>query len=368
MSSPPSHEPEIQTSRSSEESEQLRNLLDLVPKLESRVESIEKELSDTKQILGTAILQMIKKVKKLENKFMKRKREETENEEDAEDQDQDIPSQTDQGNNFATPEKSKDSGEAQAEQISPSTLEAAQILTNVASEGLRITSPSGSKSYQKKPKSSTTPPRFLQKRFNKKKGSNNTIEIGAKFLHDTIAAQRKFLTEQRYAAIRNKPPTISQLRNQMITYLKHVANKKHAELKSKSFEEIQIQVLYERYKKQEQTFMAIGSKEDERAVNKMNKQAAVKEKEQKAESVHEEVQEEEGDKKRKLGTRRKLKAKRRKYTSGLTREDDDLKMCLHIAPDKDKVIDVEILDHQYPIVEWNHITSQTNSIIPNQTL
>ncbi|GJU30890.1 hypothetical protein Tco_1174479 [Tanacetum coccineum] len=101
--------------------------------------------------------------------------------------------------------------------------------------------------------------------------------------------------------------------NQMITYLEHVANKKHAELKSKSFEEIQ--VLYERYKKQDQTFVAIGSEEDERAVKKMNEQAANKEKEQKAESVHEE-------------------------------------MCLHIAPDEDKVIDVEILDHQYPIVEW----------------
>ncbi|GKG23857.1 hypothetical protein Tco_0391893, partial [Tanacetum coccineum] len=72
----------------------------------------------------------------------------------------------------------------------------------------------------------------------------------------------------------------------------------------------------------------------------------------KAESVHEEVKEEEGAKKRKLGTRRKLKAKRRKYTSGLKSEDDDLKMCLHIAPDEDKVIDVDILDHQYPIVEW----------------
>ncbi|GJU73636.1 hypothetical protein Tco_1265041 [Tanacetum coccineum] len=513
MSPPPSHEPEIQTSRTSEESEQLRNLLDLVPRLESRVESLEKELSDTKQTLGTAVLQLIKKIKKLENKLrQKRKREETEDEEDAEGQDQDIPSQTDQGNKFATPEKSKDSGEAQAEQISPSTLEAAQILTNVASEGFKGSqAPPGSKIYKRKPKSTTTPTKVLDfeepaesqvntgstpsaqvntgstpsaqvntgstpsaqvntgstpsaqvntaevntaelntgetERVQRRKGKDPmteedlqaevqaskksreqelqelagleaaqrlqatmdaetqrqidldallarrlveqeeeaakealttefdyiqarlnadqilaekiqqeereqySIEDRAKFLHDTIAAQRKFLAEQRYAAIRNKPPTISQLRNQMITYLKHVANKKHAELKSKSFEEIQ--VLYERYKKQDQTFVAIGSEEDERAVKKMNKQAADKEKEQKAESVHEEVQEEEGAKKRKLGTRRKLKAKRRKYTSGLTREDDDLKMCLHIAPDEDKVIDVEILDHQYPIVEWN---------------
>ncbi|GJS85157.1 hypothetical protein Tco_0751698 [Tanacetum coccineum] len=84
----------------------------------------------------------------------------------------------------------------------------------------------------------------------------------------------------------------------------------------------------------------------------MNEKDADKEEEKKDESVHEEVQEEEGAKKRKLGTRRKLKAKRRKHGSSLTREDDDLKICLHISPDEDKVIDVESLDHQYPIIEW----------------
>ncbi|GJS19961.1 hypothetical protein Tco_0448593 [Tanacetum coccineum] len=160
MSPPPSHEPEIQTSRPSEESEQLRNLMDIVPRLESRVESLEKELSETKQTLGTAILQLVEKVKKLENKLRKkRKSEETK---DAEGQDQEVPSQTDQDNAFATPEKSKDSGEAQEEQISPSTLEAAQILTNVASEGFKGSqAPLGSKIYRRKPKSKPTPTKIL---------------------------------------------------------------------------------------------------------------------------------------------------------------------------------------------------------------
>ncbi|GJS83964.1 hypothetical protein Tco_0750505, partial [Tanacetum coccineum] len=40
MSPPPSHEPDNQASRSSEESEQLRNLMDIVPRLESRVKSL----------------------------------------------------------------------------------------------------------------------------------------------------------------------------------------------------------------------------------------------------------------------------------------------------------------------------------------
>ncbi|GJR54379.1 putative ribonuclease H-like domain-containing protein [Tanacetum coccineum] len=307
MSPPPSHEPEIQTSRTSEESEQLyKPARILYPRLASRV-NLRKELSDTKQTLGTAVLQLIKKIKKLENKLrQKRKREETEDEEDAEGQDQDIPSQTDQGNKFATPEKSKDSGEAQAEQIKEAAKEALTTKFDYIQARLKCRSDS----YRK---------------IQQEEDEQYSIEDRAKFLHDTIAAQRKFLAEQRYAAIRNKPPTISQLRNQMITYLKHVANKKHAELKSKSFEEIQVFV-NRVYKKQDQTFVAIGSEEDERAVKKMNEQAADKEKEQKAESVHEEVKEEEGAKKRKLGTRRKLKAKRRKYTSGLTREDDDLKI------------------------------------------
>ncbi|GJT24745.1 hypothetical protein Tco_0894682 [Tanacetum coccineum] len=120
---------------------------------------------------------------------------------------------------------------------------------------------------------------LAEKKVNAKEREQYSIEERAKFLHDTIAAQRKFLAEQRSAIIRNKPPTVSQLRNQMITYQNMSANRSMLRLKSKSFEEIQ-------------------------------------------------------------------------NCSSLTREDDDLKICLHIAPDEDKVIDVESLDHQHPIIEW----------------
>ncbi|GJT56065.1 hypothetical protein Tco_0991119 [Tanacetum coccineum] len=64
------------------------------------------------------------------------------------------------------------------------------------------------------------------------------MEERAKFLHDTIAAQRRFLAEQRVVAIRNRPPIRTQLRSQMMTYWKHVGNKKHSDLKKKTFEEI----------------------------------------------------------------------------------------------------------------------------------
>ncbi|GJV49144.1 hypothetical protein Tco_1439356 [Tanacetum coccineum] len=76
-------------------------------------------------------------------------------------------------------------------------------------------------------------------------------------------------SKQRAIAIRNKPPTRTQLRNQMMTYLKHVGNKKHSDLKSKTFEEIQ--ALYEKVKRFDESFTVVGSTEDERKIKEMNK-------------------------------------------------------------------------------------------------
>ncbi|GJW37064.1 putative ribonuclease H-like domain-containing protein [Tanacetum coccineum] len=407
MSPPPSHEPEIQASISSEESEQLRNLMDIVPRLESRVKSLEKELK------------------------------------------------TDQGDTFVTPEKSKGSGEAQEEQISPSTLEAAQILTIVASEGFKGSqAPLGSKIYKRKSKSTKTPTKILH--FEEPDSAQvntaqvntaelnpdstpsaqintgevnaaevntgevnaaevntgevnaaevNTGEVNAAEVNTGEAerAQRRKgkepMTEEDLQAEVQASKTSKELqeladleeakrvqaemdvetqrqidldallarrlqglidssdlaekisteeretlfcegKEQSSLHDSPIARPKGSFLAEQkdSFEEIQ--VLYERYKKQDQTFVAIGSEEDERAIKKMNEKDDDKEEEKKDESVHEEAQEEEGAKKRK--------------------EDDDLKICLHISPDEDKVIDVESLDHQYPIIEWQSFFLYTN--------
>ncbi|GJS49228.1 hypothetical protein Tco_0599349 [Tanacetum coccineum] len=111
--------------------------------------------------------------------------------------------------------------------------------------------------------------KILAKELQKEEREKFTIEQRAKFLHDTIAAQSKFLAQQRSKANRNKPPTRNQLRNQMMTYLKHVGGKKHSDLKTKTFEEIQ--VLYGRLKRQDQNFVAIGSAKDKRQIKELNK-------------------------------------------------------------------------------------------------
>ncbi|GJZ97173.1 hypothetical protein Tco_0669626 [Tanacetum coccineum] len=54
----------------------------------------------------------------------------------------------------------------------------------------------------------------------------------------------------------------------MMTYLKHVGNFKHADLKTKKFEEIQ--ALYEKIKRSDEDFISIGSAEDERLIKKIN--------------------------------------------------------------------------------------------------
>ncbi|GJV32197.1 hypothetical protein Tco_1392597 [Tanacetum coccineum] len=135
--------------------------------------------------------------------------------------------------------------------------------------------------------------RILAEKLQEQEREQFTIEERAKFLHDTIAAQRKFLAQQRSEAIRNRPPTKNQLRNQMMTYLKHVGNFKHSELKSKKFEDIQ--AMYEKIKRSDEDFIAIGSVEDDRLIKRMKKKDSSKGEEIKQESKEEVKEEDKGE-------------------------------------------------------------------------
>ncbi|GJV10911.1 hypothetical protein Tco_1352452 [Tanacetum coccineum] len=143
---------------------------------------------------------------------------------------------------------------------------------------------------------------FIQARFNTDKilaeklqeedREKFTIKERAKLLHDTIAAQRRFLAQQRSEANKN-------------------LNKKAAGIK-------------------------------------------------KADNIKKESKEVEGTKKRKLGTRKKMKSRKRRFRqdtfeddeTNSEKENDELRLCLTVAPDEDKEMDYEILDKKYPIIEW----------------
>ncbi|GKG19819.1 hypothetical protein Tco_0376918, partial [Tanacetum coccineum] len=65
-----------------------------------------------------------------------------------------------------------------------------------------------------------------------------TIKEKSRMLVEMIAERKRFFAAQRAEQIRNKPPTRAQLRNKMVTYLKHMGKYTHNQMKSKSFEEI----------------------------------------------------------------------------------------------------------------------------------
>ncbi|GKD35786.1 hypothetical protein Tco_1251295 [Tanacetum coccineum] len=110
------------------------DLLHMVPTLITKVDRLETELKQTKQTMGKAIVKLVKKVKKLEN-ILKRRNVVLTTLEDEELEDQGrIFKEIDNDPlvSFVTP--TKPSGEAQEEEISPTTLEAAKTLSNVASQ------------------------------------------------------------------------------------------------------------------------------------------------------------------------------------------------------------------------------------------
>ncbi|GKA77749.1 hypothetical protein Tco_0784286 [Tanacetum coccineum] len=140
-----------------------------------------------------------------------------------------------------------------------------------------------------------------------------------------------------------RPPTKNQLRNQMMTYLKHVGNFKHAELKIKKFEEVQ--VLYKKIKRSDEDFISIGSAEDERLIKRMNEKGVDS---SKSEVIKEESKEE-ANEENKEEARRRIKKKKVPERENLS---DELRLHLTIATDEEKEVDYEILDRKYPIKEW----------------
>ncbi|GKE38355.1 hypothetical protein Tco_1461760 [Tanacetum coccineum] len=115
------------------------DLLQFIPQLMTRVDSLEKDLKQTKLTMGNAIMKLAKKVKKLEG-ILKRKNVVLSYFEEEESESQGRKSQDDpivslvQG--LVTPSKTtvNTSGEEQVEDIRPNTLEAAKTLSRVASQ------------------------------------------------------------------------------------------------------------------------------------------------------------------------------------------------------------------------------------------
>ncbi|GJV70292.1 hypothetical protein Tco_1485801 [Tanacetum coccineum] len=120
--------------------------------------------------------------------------------------------------------------------------------------------------------------KILAEKLQEEERENFTIEQSAKFLHDTIVAQRLFLAQQRSKAIKNKLPTRNQLANE--------------------------------------NFILIGSAKDEKLIEKMNKKADGMDKEEvskepESTKVKAKIEEPKENIKKRSGRRLKKKAPKR---------------------------------------------------------
>ncbi|GJY76907.1 hypothetical protein Tco_0482023 [Tanacetum coccineum] len=99
---------------------------------------------------------------------------------------------------------------------------------------------------------------LLAERLQQEEREQFTIEEKSRMLVEMIAERKRFFAAERAEQIRNKPPTKTQLRNKMVTYLKHMGKYTHNQMKSRSFEEIQ--KLYEKEQKWINDFVHMDSK------------------------------------------------------------------------------------------------------------
>ncbi|GJX32157.1 hypothetical protein Tco_0242012, partial [Tanacetum coccineum] len=162
-----------------------------------------------------------------------------------------------------------------------------------------------------------------------------TVEERAKFLYDTILLNRR--------------------------------GKKHADLKNKNFEEIQ--VLYKEVKRSDKNFIAIGSAEDERQIKEMNEESKdPKKKRLKKRVVNETPREEDtakvpaeqevteqGTKKRKSG-HVKMIARKRPRPQPDDDSDDEHRKCLRIVT-FDSTIDSEIMETKSFVSKLHKVSS-----------
>ncbi|GJV68282.1 hypothetical protein Tco_1483791, partial [Tanacetum coccineum] len=152
--------------------------------------------------------------------------------------------------------------------------------------------------------------------------------------------------------------TVDERSKLLVEYFERRKKFKHSQLNKKTFEEIQ--ALYIKEQERAANFVPIGSEEDERQIQKMNKKAT---------SVHEEKVLEESDstkinkkdagesskkckdtlKKRKKGLRMKRMSKKKKTDSDLE-EEEHLKTFMKIVPNEEGIKDYEVLEKRFPIV------------------
>ncbi|GKA22995.1 retrovirus-related pol polyprotein from transposon TNT 1-94 [Tanacetum coccineum] len=183
-----------------------------------------------------------------------------------------------------------------------------------------------------------------------------TIEERARLLAEFFEQRKKQLAAARAEAIRNKPPTKSQVRNRMITYLKHMGRYTHQQVKNNTYEEIQR--LYEREKKWIDDFKPIDTKvikDSGKKDNSSSKPVGGSRRKTLARKRTSEKQSKESAKRQKLedaAEEQESAESDEEAAADYEQEKEELRMWLTVVPDEEETVDPEILSAKYPIFDW----------------
>ncbi|GKC62221.1 hypothetical protein Tco_1089819, partial [Tanacetum coccineum] len=168
-----------------------------------------------------------------------------------------------------------------------------------------------------------------------------TIEERATLLAEYFERRKKQLAAERAEAIRNKPPTRAQVRNRMITYLKHMGKYTHQQLKHKTLEELQ--KLYQKEQKCINDFKPMDIEED--GSNTKNAGKRIK-------RIADSTSKQKSPKKSMVIKEQESAKSNEEAASTYEQEKEELRMWLLVVLDKDETVDPEILSVKYPIVDW----------------
>ncbi|GKE71438.1 hypothetical protein Tco_1529510 [Tanacetum coccineum] len=175
--------PEVNISGSAEDCVKLKELMELVPKLVLRIDSLEKEWTKTTQIFGNEVLTLKNRVKTLEVALKRKSKKvvisESKGEEAENSSKHGRKSQDDRSEDFITP---SNSGEAQEQDISPTLLDAANTLTQVTSGGVST--------YKKRRRSVETGIDYLSATKERTKSEEVNTEVAEQIYTDEMIAKR----------------------------------------------------------------------------------------------------------------------------------------------------------------------------------
>ncbi|GJW01358.1 hypothetical protein Tco_1556609 [Tanacetum coccineum] len=176
-----------------------------------------------------------------------------------------------------------------------------------------------------------------------------SIEERSKLFVELMNERKKHFARLRAEEQRRKPPTKTQKRNLMSTYLKNMAGYKHTQLKNKSFEEIQM--LFEKEMKRVNIFVDMdaelvkGSETIESEVDRAVPELAAGSSKRDAE----EELDQESSKRQKTGESSELAEEPRdKEADELSQE--ELQQMMIIVPEQG--MNVAALQTKYPIIDW----------------